>query len=87
MLNRLHGASLAVATLIAAGIGLLVVAAFNTDYPACAPGETGVARVGADGGTYGTCGVDPVPFLIAGLALLVIGGALAILRLHERRQP
>ena len=85
MLQRLHGSILAAATLIAVGIGLLVVAALNTDYPACAPGEPGVAGVRPDGSTFGGCGTDPIPFSVAGLALLVVGGALAVHRLRERR--
>lgn len=73
------------AGLVLAGAALLVVAAANADYPACGPGITGVAGMRADGSTFGGCGVDPVPFLVAGS--LAIAGGITALVIGLRRRP
>jgi hypothetical protein len=59
------------------GLGLLLVAALNADYTACAPGEPVRVDINADGSSYVSCdSTDPVPFLVAGLTGIALAGVL-----------
>jgi hypothetical protein len=76
---RLPGWSATLNAVIAVfGVVLLVVAVSNFDYGVCQPGEPAFAGVNADDSGYSSCGgVNPVPYLVGGLILLCVAGALA----------
>jgi hypothetical protein len=81
---KFSGSTWLAAALGVIGLALLVVAAINSDYTACAPGEPVGGGVNADGSTYVSCGgTDPTPFLVLGLVAL--GLALAAAALSVRR--
>ena len=69
-----------------AGVVMLVVAAANSDYTACTPGEPVNAGTIGDGSFYVSCGgTDPTPFLIVGLVALGLALVAATLSMRRAR--
>ena len=68
------------------GIALLALAAANSDYRACTPGEPTRVEInqGQTHASYDLCGgLDPLPLLLAAIAALVL--AYALMRISRGR--